>query len=697
MHQSLRDYAFGRSESEIVRVIACLFYEHNHVLVGLAALLCIVGSFVSVQLFRRTLQASGGSRLHWCFLASVCAGASIWGTHFIAMLGYQPGVPVTFDATLTIISAVIAIVGVGIALLFACLKSRWLAAICGGGTLGLAISTMHYVGMFAYRADGIVNWLPGYVAASMVFAVVFGALAVDRVRAHEGDRHPWVPTALLVLAIVMLHFVGMAAFTVTPIANFGSGPQSDVFAAMASAIAMAALLIVGTGVSTYLVEMRTRVDAQDKLHHIAMHDTLTGLENRHAFNGKLQRRCQRLSKGGPPFALLMIDLDRFKPVNDTLGHPFGDKVLKVVSARLQKAVRDNDMIARIGGDEFAVIADGLSDPEIAGHLAARIVDVLSRPFFIGGHVAEIGASVGITLAPKDGREAEELTHQVDVALYHAKNEGRGRYSYFDASLTEALRERRSLEADLRRACMRDEFEVHFQPVLDTKSKAFVGAEALVRWECAERGQVPPSVFIPIAEELGLVSSIGSLVLDRACEAAVTWPDNLMVAVNVSPVQIMGGRLAANIAQALHRTGLPAHRLEIEITETALVTDDEQALRALEEVRALGVKISLDDFGTGYSSLSYLHRFPIDRIKIDGSFVSQLPTDAGSASIVRAIAQLGESLQLQVTAEGIETDDQYSYIAEHGCGHMQGFMFHEPLDGIEVARLFSGKPANRSAA
>lgn len=666
-------------------------------LVLLAALLCVVGSYVSIQLFRRTLQAGGGSRFHWCFLASVCAGSSIWGTHFIAMLGYQPGVPVTFDATLTIISVVIAIFGVGIGLFLSTLRNRWFGTLCGGGTIGLAIAAMHYVGMFAYRADGIVGWLPNYVALSLACAVVFGALAIDRLRVHDHEGHPWTATLLLVVAIVMLHFVGMAAFTVTPIAGFGSGPQSEVFVAMASAIAMAALLIVGTGISTYLVEMRTRVDAQDRLHHIAMHDTLTGLQNRHAFNGKLRRLCQRLVRGGPPFALLMVDLDRFKPINDSLGHPFGDKVLKAVSARLQEAVRDNDMVARIGGDEFAVIAPGVDDPSVARLLAERIVEVLSRPFVISGQVADLGASVGITLAPADGEDAETLTQQVDIALYHAKNEGRGRHCFFDPSLTESLRERRLLEADLRRACMREEFEVYFQPILDTATREFAGAEALVRWHSPERGVVSPVLFIPVAEELGLVTTIGALVLERACAEAATWPDGMTVAVNVSPVQMMGGRLASTIAQALHKSGLEPGRLEIEITETALVTDDELALRALEEVRALGVKISLDDFGTGYSSLSYLHRFPIDRIKIDASFVNQVPHDPGSASIVRAIAQLGESLQMEVTAEGIETDAQYSYVAEHGCRHMQGFLFSRPVDAATLARLFGTHEKNRSVA
>jgi diguanylate cyclase (GGDEF)-like protein len=680
-----------------LRVFTCLVHEHNLALVLLAAFLCVLGSFVSIQLFRRTLQAIGGSRFHWCFLASVCAGSSIWGTHFIAMLGYQPGVPVTFHATLTIVSVVIAIGGVGIGLMLSCLKSRWLAAISGGGTIGISISAMHYVGMFAYRADGIVTWLPGYVAASILFAVIFGGLAIDRLRAHTKTGHPWMSTGLLVAAIVMLHFVGMAAFSVAPIAGFGNGPQGEAFTAMASAIALAALLIVGTGVSTHLVEMRTRVDAQNQLHHIAMHDALTGLENRHAFGEKLRRRCHRLDGGGPPFALLMVDLDRFKPINDTFGHPFGDMVLKGVARRLQRAIRQNDIVARIGGDEFAIIADGLSDPVIAAHLAERIVEVLSRPFIIGGQIAELGASVGITRFPEDGIEADLLIQHVDLALYTAKSEGRGRHSFFDPSLIDSLRERRALEAELRRACMREEFEVHFQPVLDTHNRTFIGAEALARWHSATRGNVSPSEFIPIAEELGLVSSIGSLVLDKACEAAATWPDHLTVAVNVSPVQIMGGRLATKIAQALRQSGLAPHRLEIEITETALIADGDLTLRTLQEVRALGVKISLDDFGTGYSSLSYLHRFPIDRIKIDSSFVNLLPHDADSASIVRAIAQLGANLKLQVTAEGIETAEQYDFIANHGCGHMQGFLFSKPIDGASVARLFRDDYQARSAA
>ena len=439
--------------------------------------------------------------------------------------------------------------------------------------------------------------------------------------------------------------------------------------------------------------LRALAESEERTRHMAPHDALTGLPNRHQFDQALEKLIGR----SDPVAIICIDLDRFKEVNDTFGHHAGDAVLRAVAQRFQGRIGDRGIVARIGGDEFAVLADGSSDPIVVGHLAERIVEVLSRPFVIGGQAAEIGASVGITLTSDGEVDADALIQQVDVALYHAKEEGRGRHSFFDPSLTQKLLERRRLEADLRRACIREEFEVFFQPVLDTQSREFIGAEALVRWNSAERGMVSPAVFIPIAEELGLVNTIGSMVLDRACHEAVSWPDHLMVAVNVSPVQMMGGRLATDIAQVLHRTGLAPHRLEIEITETALVADDELALRSLEEVRALGVKISLDDFGTGYSSLSYLHRFPIDRIKIDGSFVNKLPTDAGSASIVRAIAQLGASLNMQVTAEGIETDDQYSFVAEQGCGHMQGFLFNKPVDARSAAKLFASGSSSRSAA
>ena len=677
-----------------MRVVTCLLYDHNLWFVLLAAFMCITGSWIATRLFQRTFIEQGRLRLHWCFISSVTAGAAVWATHFIAMLGYQPGVPVTFDGTLTIVSVLIAVAGTAIGLMLAASRNRVIAAICGGGAIGMAIAAMHYVGMFAYRADGVVSWQPSYVIASLICAAVLSAAAVDTLRRATGSKAIYKATGLYVLAIVSLHFVGMAAFSVAPLAGYQPGADSEAFRAMASAIALVAFLIIGIGVSTHFAEQKSRTEAQDRLRHMAHHDTLTGLANRHRFNEELERKFGCTGEDDAGFALLMVDLDRFKPINDTLGHPAGDQVLQKIAMRLRHAVREQDLVARIGGDEFAVIAHGVSDDATARSIADRIVEILARPFIIEGNIAELSGSVGYSLAPRDGDNAETLVQNSDVALYSAKTEGKNCVHRFEAHLSEAVQNRRRLETELRRACMREDFEVVYQPVVDSRTGHFTGAEALVRWTCPERGPVSPAEFIPIAEEMGLVSRIGSFVLRRACQEAARWPEDLKIAINVSTVQLLDPRLPRMVAQALEESGLPAGRLELEITETALVSNDEAALRTLNELSALGVSISLDDFGTGYSSLSYLHRFPINRLKIDRSFVHRLP-ESDSVSIIRAITQLGNSLQIKITAEGIETDDQYAFLAEHGCDDMQGFLISRPISIVDIEKLFGC--ADRNAA
>ncbi len=674
-----------------MRVFTCLTQDHNLWFVLLAAIMCVTGIHVTTRLFGRALADEGSSRLHWCFLTAMTAGAAIWGTHFIAMLGYNPGVPVTFDAAVTISSALIAVAGTGAGFMISTLRNRAIAALCGGGAIGLSISAMHYVGMFAYRVDGVVRWEPAYVIASILFSVALGALAIDRLRSMGASR--LLPNALLVGAVVTLHFVGMAAFSVIPISGLTQELSDQVFVAMAGGIAVVAMLIICTGISIHLVEQRTRTASQNRLRHIALHDALTGLANRHHFSDAVKKGSQQIADNGVPFALLMVDLDRFKPVNDTFGHPVGDEVLRRVAQRLRHAVRAEDLVARIGGDEFAIIAYGVESAAAASEIAGRVVEILSRPFIIHGNIAELGASVGVALAPGHGADAATLTQHADIALYTAKREGRDRCVLFEPGLTDAILQRRALEADLRRACMRDDFEVYYQPVIDTVSGSYTGAEALVRWHCAGRGNVPPSDFIPLAEELGLVSRIGAHVLRRACADAAGWPSRLDVAVNLSPVQLLDPRLPQMVAQALEEACLPAERLELKITETALLGDADLALQSLQQLRELGVRISLDDFGTGYSSLSYLHRFPISRIKIDRSFVQRLPSDEGSATIVSAIAQLGERLGMMVTAEGIETDEQFAFIARQGCDHVQGFLISAPVPADQVAGLFAGRARN----
>ncbi|MEH6756656.1 MAG: EAL domain-containing protein [Parasphingorhabdus sp.] len=679
-----------------MRVLTCLYHEHNLWIVALAAVMCFVGSLTSIKLFQRTLTETGAARYQWCFLSAVTAGSAIWATHFIAMLGYRPEVPVTLDGPLTLLSALIAVGGTAVGLSVASARNRVIAVLTGGGIIGLSIAAMHYVGMFAYRADGIVKWLPEYVIASLFMAVILSSLVIDQVRKIGMSKKIGLPSGLLVAAIVSLHFTGMAAFTVAPLPGVQAGADSEVFTALAGAIAMVALIIIGAGVSTHLVEGRTRSESQDQLQYIALHDALTEVANRRAFAEALEVECDRLNKYGRPFALLMIDLDRFKPINDTLGHPVGDVVLQKVALRLRRAVRNGDMVARIGGDEFAVIAYGLTSEDESHALAGRIVEILRRPFIIQGQVAELGASVGVSLAPAHGNDHETLVQNTDVALYTAKRADERGYRLFEPSMQEIIQRRRFLEADLRRACMREDFKIAYQPIIDSATGAFTGAEALLRWTCPKRGEVEPSEFIPIAEELGLISRIGAGVLKQACFDAASWPKHLDLAVNISPVQLLDPRLPQTVMQALEDSGLPATRLELEITETALLGNDEIVMRTLTKLREFGIRISLDDFGTGYSSLSYLHRFPITRIKIDKSFVQRLPTDAGSASIVRAIAQLGESLQMKITAEGIETDEQMAFITEHGCNDVQGFLISRPINASAVENLFRSEKGKAAA-
>ncbi len=646
--------------------------------------MCIAGAFVSVTLIHRARMDEGSARLHWIFLAAVTAGAGTWATHFIAMLGYDARVQISFDATLTIVSALFAVGGIGIGLILAIAGGRRTGIIAGGGTIGLAISAMHYIGMFAYRTEGIVGWLPEYVIGSVAACALLGMVFVASLHAKNRFGCSPVSVAVLVAAIVTLHFTAMAGFVLTPLPGVNPAVNTEVFISMASAIALVALMVLGTGVSTHLLERRTYSQSQDELQHIAMHDSLTELANRHSFAAALETECKALAEGGAGFALLTVDLDRFKPVNDTLGHPAGDSVLQKVSTRLRRAVRQNDLVARVGGDEFAVILRNVSDMQQVEKTAARIVELLQRPFLFKCNVAELGGSVGIALAPKHGSTAAELIQHADVALYSAKREGRERYHMFEQSLMDDMKRRRHLEASIRRACMLEDFNVHYQPLVNSETREITGAEALLRWTSEEHGEVPPSEFIPVAEDLGLINRIGAGVLRQACMDAAQWDDRLTIAVNISPVQLLDPRLPQTVMQALEESGIEASRLELEITETALLGNDKLAFRSLTRLRELGVRISLDDFGTGYSSLSYLHRFPIDRIKIDKSFVKLLPTDAGSISIVRAIAQLGASLGLEITAEGIESQDQFDLIKEYGCGTVQGFLISHPVPAADLS-------------
>ena len=433
-------------------------------------------------------------------------------------------------------------------------------------------------------------------------------------------------------------------------------------------------------------DQRERLSSEAEIRRLAHLDPLTGLPNRRNFAESLSARLADAGRRRGRIGLLMIDLDRFKPVNDTLGHAMGDALLKRVAARLASALREGDLLARLGGDEFAVLADVANSTE-AEALADRLIDVARRPYVIDGHVLEIGASAGIALGPDDGLTPDSLTQSADIALYAAKEAGRGTRRLFESEMTTRRQQRRALELDLRRAVVRGEFEVHYQPQVDATYGTFTGAEALLRWSHPERGHVPPSIFVPVAEELGLIGEIGEWVLRTACRDASLWPGQLSVAVNLSPVQLRDPGIVDTIVAILAETGFSPGRLELEITESALLQDDGTTIAALSALRAHGIRISMDDFGTGYSSLSYLSRFPFDKIKIDRSFIQLAPDDPNIASIVRAITTLGSRLGMEVTAEGVETDAQRRFIVGEGASQLQGYLISRPVPAADVAALF----------
>jgi diguanylate cyclase (GGDEF)-like protein len=386
-------------------------------------------------------------------------------------------------------------------------------------------------------------------------------------------------------------------------------------------------------------------------------------------------------------AVLFVDLDRFKAVNDTLGHPVGDALLCAVTKRLQMAVRGSDTVARLGGDEFAIVQVG-AKPTDATEIAARIIEQISAPFDILGHQVVIGASLGIAIAPTDGKEPDQLLRNADMALYRAKSSGRGCYHFFQPEMDAQMQARHALELDLRKAVLGGEFEVYYQPIVDLKSGEITGFEALVRWNHPQRGLVSPGDFIPVAEEIGLIVPLGDWVLKQACRDAATWPGTLTVAVNLSAVQFRNPTLALSIISALGATGLSASRLVLEITETVLLQDDRAILDTLHQIRALGVRISMDDFGTGYSSLSYLRSFPFDKIKIDRSFIQELGKKEDCIAIIRAVTRLGDNLGMITIAEGVETKEQLEILRAEGCTQVQGYLFSRPKPAREVPNMLA---------
>lgn len=680
-------------------VISCITTQHDIWMVLLAAVMCVTGCAVTLSIYPKSLTTKKTERIGWQFLTAIAAGASIWATHFIAMIGHQPGAPVSYDPLITVLSLIVALAGTFIGISVSTLKGSNIFAPLGGALFGLAIAAMHYTGMFAYRITGLVEWSPATITASITLAVIFASICFT-IMHHDSQQKRRFTLSLLTLtvAIVSLHFTGMTAMTITPMTINFPGADTAAMQALAVSIAGVALLILGTSIASFLIDRTLRSDSHEQLRKMALHDPLTGMPNRTSFSDRLDYELSRSKREGSKVAIICVDLNRFKEINDSRGHAAGDEMLCILSDRMQSDQLTGEYVARLGGDEFAAIKRYGELHELDDY-AERLMNIFDEPFMLNGIETTAGASIGVAIYPDHATSSQQLINNADLAMFHAKANFMDQVCYYDDRIGNTVRERRLLADALQKAISDGGLSVHYQPQTYLENGRVCGYEALLRWYHPEIGNIPPTTFIPIAEENGLIIALGEWVLRQACKDAVAWPSMTKVAVNISAVQLMDPNLPQQIHQILLETGLPPKRLELELTETAVVKDKVRSLHSIRQIKSLGVNIALDDFGSGYSSLETLRTFPFDKIKLDRTFVEGVQRDNQSKAIIRAVLALGKSLNIPVLAEGIETSEQMIILRNEGCNEGQGFLLGRPapLDQLNILQKSLSAGESTSAA
>ncbi|MEO1330133.1 MAG: EAL domain-containing protein [Pseudomonadota bacterium] len=671
------------------KVVDCFTEEHNLWLVALAGAICLTGCALTVQSFSQLRRAPADRRALHVALVGVIGGSTIWTTHFVAMAAYDPVVAHAYEPMLTVASLFVAIVGVTLAFAIATWGERGAMIESGGVVFGLSVSVMHYTGMQAFQVPGRIVWDQSLIAASVLLGAGLGALALHLAGRPRGRWSAPAAMGAMMLAICAMHFTGMGAVTVE-LDPTVPAPAEQIPESVLTGLVIAVMsLFLFVGLIAFLIETKTEAQADEAFARATLHDALTGLPNRLYLNRTLEQAA-RLFECDPDcrVALVTIDLDRFKEINDMHGHAAGDAILKAVGARMEASMSFGEFVARVGGDEFVAVKMGYDRLSEVKSFAERLAAQVIEPVIFGPTELHVGASVGVAAYPEHGDKVDILLNNSDLAMFRAKQGGIEAVCFFDQQMDQQSRDRMGLTQDLRQALDRDEFELHYQLQNEVQSREVVGFEVLLRWNHPTRGRVSPGDFIPLAENTGLIRPIGLRVLRTACREAASWPRPFRIAVNVAPQQLVQPSFVEHVADALMESGLDPTRLELEITEASIIDDQKNTLEVMHRLKAMGVRIAMDDFGTGYSSLASLRSFPFDKIKIDRSFVRDVHQNPQSSAIVRSTLLLGAALKIPILAEGVETEDELSFLSVEKCAEVQGFLFGKPLTVGEVRALMA---------